>query len=80
MTMPGKCDCGAVTDWIEDGSTWICKDCSIREIKKNMDELKEAMEKMESAARSLVSMKVDTLAVPKLLDSLKKEIARIILE
>ncbi len=78
--MPGKCDCGAVTDWIEDGSTWICKSCSTEEIKKRMNEFKEALEKMESAERSLVSMKVDTLAVPTLLDSLKKEIARLRLE
>jgi hypothetical protein len=80
MIMPGKCDCGAVTDWIEIGSTWMCKNCSTQEIKKSMDEFKEALEKMESAEHSLVSMKVDTLAVPTLLDSLKKEIARITLE
>ncbi len=75
--MPGKCDCGAATDWIEVGSTWICKSCSAQEIKKSMDEFREALEKMELAERSLVLMKVDTLAVPKLLASIKKEIARI---
>jgi hypothetical protein len=75
--MPGKCDCGAATDWIEVGSTWICKNCSTQEIKKSMDEFREALEKMELAERSLVSMKVDTLAVPKLLDSIKKEITKI---
>ncbi len=75
--MPGKCDCGAVTDWIEEGSTWICKDCSTQEIKKSMDEFREALEKMELAERSLASMKVDTLAVPTLLDSIKKEITKI---
>jgi hypothetical protein len=37
----------------------------------------EALEKMELAERSLVSMKVDTLAVPKLLDSIKKEINKL---
>ena len=75
--MPGKCDCGAVTDWIEVGSTWICKNCNTEKIKKSMDEFREAIEKMELAELSLVSMKVDTLAVPKLLDSIKKEINKI---
>jgi hypothetical protein len=77
MTMPGKCDCGAVTDWIEVGSTWICKKCSTEEIKKSMDELRGALEKMEWAGRSLASMEVDTLALPILLDSIKKEIDKI---
>jgi rubredoxin len=75
--MPGKCDCGAATDWIEVGSTWICKSCSAQEIKKGMDELRKALSKMELAERSLVLMKVDTLAIPKLLDSIKKEINKI---
>lgn len=75
--MPGKCDCGAVTDWIEIGSTWICKDCSADKIKKSMNEFREALEKMERAERSLVSMKVDTLALHTLLDSIKKEIKKI---
>lgn len=75
--MPGKCDCGAVTDWIEEGSTWICKDCGAREIQRSMDEIRDSLEKMAEAERSLISMKVDTLAVPILLDSLKKEINKI---
>ena len=75
--MPGKCDCGAVTDWIEEGSTWICKDCSADKINKSMVEFREALGKMERAERSLVSMKVDTMAVPTFLDSIKKEIDKI---
>lgn len=75
--MPGKCECGAVTDWIEDGSTWICKDCSQQEIQMSMDEFREALEIMEEAERSLIANKVDVLAVPVLLDSLKKEINKI---
>jgi hypothetical protein len=77
MAMPGKCSCGAVTDWIEVGSTWICKNCSTDETKKSMDELKGALEKMEWAERSLASMKVDTLSLPILLGSIKKEIGKI---
>jgi rubredoxin len=77
MAMPGKCVCGAVTDWIEVGSTWICRKCGTEEIKKSMDELRGALEKMEWAERSLSSMKVDTLALPILLGSIKKEIKKI---
>jgi hypothetical protein len=75
--MPGKCDCGAMTDWIEAGSTWVCKDCSADKINKSMAEFTGALGKMERAERSLVSMKVDTLAVPALLESIKKEINKI---
>ncbi len=75
--MPGKCSCGAVTDWMEVGTTWICRNCSTEETKKSMGELKEALEKMEWAERSLASMKVDTLTLPMLLESIKKEIKKI---
>ena len=73
----GKCKCGAETDWQEIGSTWICVTCRGDEIEKSMNELKDGLEKMEQAERSMYKMKVDTLSVPDLLDKLKKEINRI---
>ena len=75
--MPGKCECGEVTDWIEVGSTWICRKCSSKEIKKTMADLRDAFEKIKGAERSLASLKVDTRALPILLDSLNKEIKKI---
>lgn len=75
--MPGRCECGEVTDWIEVGSTWICRKCSEEEIRKSMDELRDAFEKMKGAERSLASMKIDTSALATLLDVVKKEIKKI---
>jgi hypothetical protein len=73
----GKCECGSETDWQEIGSTWICVTCRDEEIEKSMKELKDGLEKMERAERSMYKMKVDTLSIPDLLDNLKKEINRI---
>ena len=72
-----KCECGAETDWQEVGSTWICVTCRGDEIEKSMKELKDGLEKMEEAVRSMYKMKVDTLSMPDLLDNLKKEINKI---
>ena len=76
----GKCECGSETDWQEIGSTWICVTCRGEEIEKSMKELKDGLEKMEQAERSMVRMKVDTLSIPDLLDNLKKEINKIKVE
>ncbi len=73
----GKCECGAETDWQEIGSTWICVTCRGEEIEKSMKELKDGLEKMEQAERSMYKIKVDTLSIPDLLDKLKKEINKI---
>ena len=73
----GKCECGAETDWQEIGSTWICVTCREEEVEKSMKELKDGLEKMEEAERSMYKMKVDTLSIPALLDNLKKEINKI---
>ncbi len=73
----GKCECGAETDWQEIGSTWTCVTCRGEEIEKSMKELKDGLEKMEGAERSMYKMKVDTLTIPDLLDKLKKEINKI---
>ncbi len=73
----GKCDCGSETDWTEIGGTWICVTCREEEIGKLMRELKEGLEKMEEAERSLHGMRVDTLAIPSLLDTLRQETKKI---
>ena len=76
----GKCECGSETDWQEMGSTWICVTCRGEEIEKSIKELKDGLEKMEEAERTLYKMKVDTLSIPDLLDNLKKEINKIKVE
>ena len=73
----GKCECGAETDWQEIGSTWTCVTCRGEEIEKSMQELKDGLEQMEQAVRSMDKMKVDTLSIPLLLDNLKKAINKI---
>jgi hypothetical protein len=73
----GKCECGEETDWQEIGSTWICVTCRGEEIEKAVKELKDGLQKMEQAERSMYKMKVDTLSIPVLLDNLKKEINKI---
>jgi len=73
----GKCECGSETDWQEIGSTWICVTCRGEEIEKSIKELKDGLEKMEQAERSMHKMKVDTLSIPHLLEDLKKEINKI---
>lgn len=75
--MPGRCACGEVTDWIEVGSTWICRKCSEKEIKKSMAGLRKAFGKMQEAERSLAAMNVDTFALPTLFESVEKEINKI---
>ncbi len=72
-----KCECGNETDWQEVGSTWICVTCRGEQIEKSMKELKDGLEKMEEAERSMSKMKVDTLSIPHLIDNLKKEISKI---
>ena len=72
-----KCECGAETDWQEVGSTWICVTCRGEEIEKSMKELKDGLEKMEEAERTMYKMKVDTMSIPDMLDKLKKEISKI---
>jgi hypothetical protein len=73
----GKCDCGSETDWTEINGTWICVACRGEEIEKLMRELREGLEKMEQAERSLPRLRVDTLAIPGLLDKLRQEIKKI---
>ncbi|MEJ2697308.1 MAG: hypothetical protein P8013_11745 [Candidatus Sulfobium sp.] len=75
--MPGRCECGEVTDWMEVGSTWICRKCSEKEIRKSMNDLRTAFRKMSAAERSLSSLFVDTLTLPALLDNVEKEIKKI---
>lgn len=75
--MPGRCECGEVTDWIEVGSTWVCRKCSGKEIKKSLADLRKAFGKIQEAERSLASMKVDTFALPVLLEGVGKEINKI---
>lgn len=71
------CDCGSVADWAEIGSTWICVACRDKDVKKNIGEFKKALGKLERAERSLYMLKVDTLAITKLLSKLKVEINKI---
>ena len=71
------CDCGSVADWAEIGSTWICVACRNRDVKKNLDEFKNALGKLERTERALHLLKVDTLAITNLLSKLKAEINKI---
>jgi ferredoxin-thioredoxin reductase catalytic subunit len=72
-----KCECGNETDWKEVGSTWICMPCQGEEIEKSMRELKEGLDRMEQAERSLSEMKVDTSSVVGLLAGLSKEVDKL---
>jgi hypothetical protein len=71
------CDCGSVADWAEIGSTWICVACRDRDVKKNIDELKNALGALERTERALRMLKVDTAAITNLLGRLKLEIKNI---
>jgi len=68
------CDCGSVADWAEIGSTWICVACRDKDVKKNIDEFREALGKLEQAERALHMLKVDTISITELLSKLKVEI------
>lgn len=71
------CGCGSVADWQEIGSTWICVACRDKEVQKNIDELKNALKKMEEAEAELHKLKADTLSMPELLIRIKDELNRI---
>ena len=68
------CDCGSVADWAEIGSTWICVACRDKDVKKNIDEFRETLGKLEQAERALHMLKVDTISITELLSKLKAEI------
>jgi len=71
------CDCGSAADWAEIGSTWICVACRNRDVKKNIDEFKNALVKLERTESALHLLKVDTLAITNLLSKLKAEVNKI---
>ena len=71
------CDCGSAADWAEIGSTWICLACRNRDVKKNIDEFKNALVKLERTESALHLMKVDTLSITNLLSKLKAEVNKI---
>jgi len=71
------CDCGSVADWAEIGSTWLCVACRDKDVKKNINEFKEALGELERTERALYVLKVDTLEIGNLLSRLKAEINRI---
>ncbi|MFO0752676.1 MAG: hypothetical protein U0411_05050 [Thermodesulfovibrionales bacterium] len=73
----GKCDCGAVTDWVEIGSTWVCKECGTKEVEKSMEELKHTVKKLKTIGQDLQALKVDTLALTELIDTIQAEIGKI---
>ncbi len=72
------CDCGSAADWTEIGSTWICVSCRGKEVNRNIDELKEALEKLERAEKALRTLKVDTDSIAGLLVKLEAEINNIV--
>ena len=71
------CDCGSPADWEEVGSTWICTACREKDIKRNLQELKDSLGKMEQAERILHMLKTDTTVLAGLLNKLKGEINKI---
>jgi hypothetical protein len=71
------CDCGSAADWAEIGSTWICVACRDKDVRKNINEFKKALGKLERAERALYMLKVDTLAITNLLSRLKATINKI---
>jgi hypothetical protein len=77
MAKKKLCDCGSVADWAEIGSTWICVACRDKDVKKNINAFKKALGKLEQTGSALNMLKVDTLAITKLLSRLKAEINRI---
>jgi hypothetical protein len=72
------CTCGSVADWAEVGSTWICVACRGKEVNQNIDELKEALGRLERAEKALRSLKVDTASIAELLGKLQAQINNII--
>jgi hypothetical protein len=72
------CDCGSAADWAEVGSTWMCVACRGREVNENLDELKEALTKLERAEKALRTLKVDTGSIAELLGKLDAEINSIV--
>jgi hypothetical protein len=73
------CTCGSVADWAEVGSTWMCVACRGKEVNQNIDELKEALGRMERAERALRALKVDTVSIAELLVKLEAEINDIVI-
>jgi|GEM_PF-1932886 len=71
------CDCGSPADWAEIGSTWVCVACREKDVKKNIEASKEALEKLEQAERELYMLKVDTGAIAGSLKKLRAEINEI---
>jgi hypothetical protein len=72
------CTCGSVADWAEIGSTWMCVACRGKEVNQNIDELKEALGKLERAEKALRALKVDTASIAQLLARLETQINAII--
>ena len=73
----GTCDCGSETDWTEINGTWVCVACRAEEIEKRLRELREGLEKMEQAERSLLRLRVKTQAISDLLDKVGQEITKL---
>jgi len=71
------CDCGSPADWAEIGSTWICAACRDKDVRKNIDAVKEALGKLEQIEGTLRMLKVDTVSITQLLSKLKVEIDKI---
>ena len=71
------CDCGSAADWAEIGSTWMCVTCRDKDVKKNVDECKKALEELERLERALHTLKVDTTSITELLSKLNVEINKI---
>ena len=71
------CDCGSAADWAEIGGTWICVACRDKDIKKNINEFKGALEKLEQVATALRMLTVDTTSIIELLSKLRVEIHKI---
>ncbi len=73
----GRCDCGSETDWTEIDGTWICVACRAEEIERLSEELKEELERMERAERSLLRLRVNTQAISDMLNKLRQEINKL---
>jgi hypothetical protein len=77
MAKKRLCDCGSVADWAEIGSTWLCVACRKKDVKKNIAGFRKALRKLEETERALYMLKVDTLAITKLLSKLNTEVNKI---
>lgn len=73
----GTCDCGNDTDWTEMNGTWICVACRAEGIEKHLRELREGLEKMEQAERSLLRLGVNTEAISDLLAKVGQDINKL---